>query len=126
MLTTSSGEFYSRKTSSEELNPGSHLSNAAVRQRYSQGYASNDEDAEDGARSETSFSSMPITFRPHTWTDMFQNIIWIVSAAFIVYLGDCNMNLVSILLWDERIKRFDMLASIYHYNMFFSSLKQQV
>lgn len=130
MLRTYSGEFYLRRASSGELNLGSPLSNAAIRQRYNQGYASNDEDAEDGACSETSsYSSMHITLRPHTWTDIFQNIIWIVSASFIVYLGDCNTNLVSILLWDERIKRFDLLlASIYYYyyNMFFSSLKQQI
>ncbi|KAH7657171.1 MFS general substrate transporter domain-containing protein [Dioscorea alata] len=113
MLRTYSEEFYLRRTSSGELNLGSPLSNAAIRQRHNQGYASNDEDAEDGACSETSsYSSMPITLRPHTWTDIFQNVIWIVSAAFIVYLGDCNTNLVSILLWDERIKRMALYLGL--------------
>ncbi|KAJ0987910.1 hypothetical protein J5N97_006266 [Dioscorea zingiberensis] len=112
MLRTSSGEFYLRKTSSGESNPGSPLSNAAIRQRHSQGYATNDEDLEDGVCLETPSSSMPITIRSHAWTDAFQNIIWIVSAAFIVYLGDCNMNLVSLMLWDERIKRMALYLGI--------------
>ena len=75
-----------------------------MRQRHSQGYASSGDDLEDDACSRVRPSTPP-TFTGRTWIEIFENILWIASAAFIVYFGDKHSNLIYLIWHDDRIRR---------------------
>lgn len=75
-----------------------------MRQRHSQGYASSGDDLEDDACSRLRPSAPPIP-RTRGWIEIVENVLWIASAAFIVYFGDWESNLISLLWHDDRIRR---------------------
>ena len=76
-----------------------------MRQRHSQGYASSGDDLEDDACSVMRTSSPQ---SPKVWSriEIFENVLWLASAAFIVYYGDRKSNLIHIFCHDERIRRY--------------------
>lgn len=92
---------------------GSGSGGGFVRQRHSLGggggggYSSNGEDLEDDAssRAYSAFVSPPSIERGWAWIEVVVNALWITSAAFVVYFGDSNRNIVLLLLRDERIRR---------------------
>ncbi|KAI3811161.1 hypothetical protein L1987_20878 [Smallanthus sonchifolius] len=79
-----------------------------MRQRYSHGYASSGDDLEDDACSILQPQS-PIF--PTTRTSI-ENVVWNVSAVFIIYLGDCHSNLIYLLFHDDRIRRLQMYLAV--------------
>ncbi|KAI3801862.1 hypothetical protein L1987_29979 [Smallanthus sonchifolius] len=79
-----------------------------MRQRYSHGYASSGDDLEDDASSILQLQSPDF---PTTRT-LIENVVWIVSAVFIVYLGDCHSNLIYLLFHDDRIRRLQMYLGL--------------
>ncbi|CAA7408870.1 unnamed protein product [Spirodela intermedia] len=84
-----------------------------VRHRHSQGYLSSGDDSEDDACSKPPRSL--VIDQAKTWTRVLENILWIASAAFIVYFGDWHSNLIYVVWCDDRIKRTPLyigLASI--------------
>uniref|UniRef100_A0A1D1ZFZ9 Transmembrane protein 128 n=1 Tax=Anthurium amnicola TaxID=1678845 RepID=A0A1D1ZFZ9_9ARAE len=85
-----------------------------MRQRHSQGYLSSGDDLEDDASSKP--PRFPVIHRAQTWGQVFESILWIASAAFIVYFGDWHSNMIYLLWCDNRIKRIPLylgLASIF-------------
>ncbi|KAK8939564.1 hypothetical protein KSP40_PGU012845 [Platanthera guangdongensis] len=79
-----------------------------VRQRCGQGYASSGDDFEDDACSPltgSSSSSLPVVRRAQSWPDVLENVIWLVSAAFIFYFGDSRQGFLRVLWSDSRINR---------------------
>ncbi|KAF3333547.1 hypothetical protein FCM35_KLT01238 [Carex littledalei] len=44
--------------------------------------------------------------------EAIEDLLWVVFAIFIIYLGDRQTNLVSILLWDPRIDRTALLLGL--------------
>ncbi|CAN6681176.1 unnamed protein product [Malus baccata var. baccata] len=74
-----------------------------MRQRHSQGYASSGDDLEDDACSVMRTSSPQ---SPKVWSriEIFENVLWLASAAFIVYYGDRKSNLIYLFCHDERIR----------------------
>ncbi|XP_076934006.1 uncharacterized protein LOC143600113 [Bidens hawaiensis] len=81
-----------------------------MRQRYSHGYASSGDDLEED---ESSFLVVQSPVLTTTWNEIFENVAWIVCAGFIVYLGDCQSNLVYILFQDDRIRRLHMYVGLF-------------
>lgn len=86
------------------MSGGTPVAGGYMRQRHSQGYASSGDDLEDDACSKLRPSSPPI---PRVWTrvEILENVLWLVSAAFIVYYGDRNSNMIYLLWHDDRIRR---------------------
>ncbi|GAB2300355.1 hypothetical protein Dimus_034394 [Dionaea muscipula] len=86
-----------------------------MRQRHSFGYASSGDDLEDDACSKppplSSSSSVPRA-RARTWVEFMENLLWIASAAFIIYFGDRHSNLIYILWHDNRIKRTSLYLGL--------------
>lgn len=87
------------------MSGGTPVAGGYMRQRHSQGYASSGDDLEDDACSRRRSSSPPI---PRVWTrvEIVENVLWLVSAVFIVYYGDRNSNMIYLLWHDDRIRRF--------------------
>ncbi|KAJ8770177.1 hypothetical protein K2173_011512 [Erythroxylum novogranatense] len=86
---------------------GTPVGGGYIRQRHSQGYASGSDDLEDDACSRLHpFSAH--TPRVQSWIEIFENVIWIASALFILYYGDRHSNLISVLWNDKRIKRWPL------------------
>ncbi|XP_076930579.1 uncharacterized protein LOC143595455 [Bidens hawaiensis] len=83
-----------------------------MRQRYCHGYASSGDDLEDDASSVLVLQS-PVLTTTSTWNEVFENVAWIVCAGFIVYLGDCQSNLVYVLFNDDRIRRLYMYVGLF-------------
>ncbi|KAK1420985.1 hypothetical protein QVD17_22999 [Tagetes erecta] len=81
-----------------------------MRQRYNHGYNSSGDDLEDDASSILPPPHSPVF--PTTRTRI-ENVAWIVSAVFILYLGDCNSNFVYLLFHDDRIKRLQMYFGLF-------------
>jgi hypothetical protein len=52
-----------------------------------------------------SSESLVVIRRAQTTKEAIEDLLWVAFAIFIVYLGDCQTNLLSILLWDPRINR---------------------
>ncbi|KAG9459665.1 hypothetical protein H6P81_004173 [Aristolochia fimbriata] len=77
-----------------------------MRQRYSNGYASSGDELEDGVLQRTPTS--PAVPKPRTWTEAIENILWMASAVFIIYLGDRHSNLMHVLWLDDRIRRLPL------------------
>lgn len=63
--------------------------------RHKQGSFSESEDLE--------ANTPPRIFQPGKWNVV--DLLWFASAAFILYMGDWNSNLISVMWKDERIKR---------------------
>ncbi|KAI4335753.1 hypothetical protein L6164_014364 [Bauhinia variegata] len=78
-----------------------------MRQRHSQGYGSSGDDLEDDACSRVR-SFPPPSPEGKTWTEILENILWIASAAFVIYFGDQNSNFIYLLLHDDRIRRLPL------------------
>lgn len=70
---------------------GTPTSGGYMRQRHSHGYASSGDDLEDDACSIPQ-SQSPMFPTTKTWVEVLENVLWIVSAVFIVYIGDCHAN----------------------------------
>ncbi|XP_068649392.1 uncharacterized protein [Aristolochia californica] len=82
---------------------GSVIPVGYMRQRCNNGYASSGDELEDGMLSRTPTSSaIP---RPRTWMKVIENILWMTSAVYIIYLGDRHSNLIHVFCLDDRIKR---------------------
>ncbi|KAK9269265.1 hypothetical protein L1049_001035 [Liquidambar formosana] len=86
------------------MSGGTPVAGGFMRQRHSQGYASSGDDLEDDACSRATAPSLPIP-RARTWTEVLENVLWIASAAFVIYFGDRNSNLIYLLWHDDRIRR---------------------
>ena len=83
-----------------------------MRQRHSQGYASSGDDLEDDACSVMHSSTGS---SPRVWSkrEIAENVMWLVSAAGIVYLGDSKSNLIFLLWHDDRIRRYTILCYVW-------------
>ncbi|KAL2338351.1 hypothetical protein Fmac_012797 [Flemingia macrophylla] len=80
-----------------------------MRQRHSQGYASSGDDMEDDASSRSRSFSFSAPGPPgRTWIEMLENVLWLASAAFILYFGDQHSNLIYLLCHDNRIRRLPL------------------
>lgn len=86
------------------MSGGTPVGGGLMRQRHSQGYASSGDDLEDDACSRPPSSSTSIP-RARTWTEVLENVLWIASAAFIIYFGDWHSNFIYLLWRDDRIRR---------------------
>ncbi|KAK7347495.1 hypothetical protein VNO80_22026 [Phaseolus coccineus] len=78
-----------------------------MRQRHSQGYASSGDDLEDDACSRHRPFLAPSP-PPKTWIEMLENFLWLASAAFILYFGDQQSNMIHLLCHDNRIRRLPL------------------
>ncbi|KAG7021808.1 hypothetical protein SDJN02_15536 [Cucurbita argyrosperma subsp. argyrosperma] len=86
------------------MSGGTPVAGGYMRQRHSQGYASSGDDIEDDACSR--FQTMSFqTPKSRTWIEVVENILWLASAAFIVYYGDRYSNMIYLLWHDGRIRR---------------------
>ncbi|KAG0502361.1 hypothetical protein HPP92_002433 [Vanilla planifolia] len=86
------------------MSGGRSTSSVNFRQRCSQGYSSSGDDLEDDACSRT-YESVTLVHQAKGWEEVMENVLWLVSAAFIVYYGDQRQNLLCILWSDSRINR---------------------
>ncbi|KAG0498103.1 hypothetical protein HPP92_002794 [Vanilla planifolia] len=86
------------------MSGGRSTSSVNFRQRCSQGYSSSGDDLEDDACSRT-YESVTLVHQAKGWDEVMENVLWLVSAAFIVYYGDQRQNLLFILWSDSRINR---------------------
>jgi hypothetical protein len=86
------------------MSGGTPTAGGFMRQRHSQGYASSGDDLEDDACSRPRNTFEP---SPRIWSkvEIVENVLWLVSAAFVVYFGDRHSNLVYLLCHDDRIRR---------------------
>ncbi|KAL5975797.1 hypothetical protein ACLOJK_020125 [Asimina triloba] len=84
------------------MSGGSPVGGGFIRQRHSQGYLSGD-DLEDDASSAMAFTPAPVP-RSRTWSGIANDVVWVASAALIIYWGDRKSNFISLLLRDERIR----------------------
>ncbi|KAJ8640534.1 hypothetical protein MRB53_017228 [Persea americana] len=75
-------------------------------QRQEQGSFSVSEDLQENVH--TSFS----TSQSEKWILVMQDVLWVASIAFIVYMGDWNSNLIHVLWKDERIKRTELYLGL--------------
>ncbi|XP_047311725.1 uncharacterized protein LOC124915111 [Impatiens glandulifera] len=78
-----------------------------MRQRHSHGYSSGGEDLEDDASSRLR-PQPPLIQLTRSWTEIIENIVWIVSTTFILFYGDGNFNFLFLLCHDHRIKRVEL------------------
>ncbi|XP_020271357.1 uncharacterized protein LOC109846501 isoform X2 [Asparagus officinalis] len=81
-----------------------------MRLRFNQAYNSSGEDLEDDACSRTPTAaaaevSLPVVRRARTWPELAENLVWVLSAVFIIYFGDWEVNMISLLWADARIRR---------------------
>ncbi|KAJ4808759.1 testis- and ovary-specific PAZ domain protein [Rhynchospora pubera] len=60
-----------------------------------------------------SLASSVVIRRAQTTKEALEDLLWVAHAIFIIYLGDCQTNLVSILLWDPRIHRRAVLLGLF-------------
>ncbi|KAJ1691267.1 hypothetical protein LUZ63_015422 [Rhynchospora breviuscula] len=60
-----------------------------------------------------SLARLVVIRRAQTTKEAIEDLLWVVLAIFIVYLGDCQTNLVSILVWDPRIHRRAVLLGLF-------------
>lgn len=93
------------------MSGGTPIGGGLMRQRHSQGYASSGDDLEDDACSRLHQQSMPNP-RARSWIEVIENVLWIASAAFIVYFGDRHCNLIYLLWHDDRIRRTPLYLGI--------------
>lgn len=93
------------------MSGGTPVGSASMRQRHSQGYFSGNEDLEDDASSRMCRTPPPIP-RARTWIEVMENVLWLASAAFIIYFGDRNSNFIYVLWKDERIKRIALYLGL--------------
>lgn len=84
-----------------------------VRHRHGRDFASCVEDLED----DTS-SSLLVSFlvqRSRSWAKIIGDVLWIASAAFVVYIGDRSSNFFCLLWGDKRIRRFIFLTFLKYF-----------
>lgn len=84
------------------MSGGTPVAGGYMRQRHSQGYASSGDDIEDDACSR--FQTMSFhTPKSRTWIEVVENVLWLASAAFIVYYGDSkNIHNVFFLTYHKK------------------------
>ncbi|GMH04506.1 hypothetical protein Nepgr_006346 [Nepenthes gracilis] len=82
-----------------------------MRQRHSWGYASSGDDLEDDACSKLQ-PQTPSIPRARSWIEVMENVLWIASAAFIIYFGDWHFNLIYLLWHDNRIRRMPLFLGL--------------
>lgn len=91
------------------MSGGSPMGGGFVRQRHSQGYSSGGEDLEDDACSRIRPQQPLFQFQlTRSWTQIIEDLLWIVSSIFILYYGDGNSNFLYLLWHDHRIKRMGL------------------
>lgn len=83
-----------------------------MRQRHSQGYSSSGDDLEDDACSRLHNPFYPPEQPVRSWVEITENVIWIVSAIFVVYFGDRRSNLIFLLWHDDRIRRLPLFLGM--------------
>ncbi|GMH18953.1 hypothetical protein Nepgr_020794 [Nepenthes gracilis] len=83
-----------------------------MRQRHSCGYASSGDELEDDACSRPPQPLPPSITGARSWIDVMENVLWISSAAFIVYFGDRHSNFIYLLLHDNRIRRMPLYLGL--------------
>ncbi|XP_043703615.1 transmembrane protein 128-like [Telopea speciosissima] len=93
------------------MSGGTPVAGGLMRQRHSQGYGSSGDDLEDDAcsRFQQATSQIP---KARTWTEVVENVLWIASAAFIIYFGDRHSNLIYLLWRDDRIRRWPLYLGL--------------
>ncbi|XP_071724082.1 uncharacterized protein [Rutidosis leptorrhynchoides] len=94
------------------MSSGTATSGGYMRQRQSYDCASSGDDLEDDARSIPQ-SQSPMFPTAKTRVEVLENVLWIVSAVFIVYFGDCHSNLIYLLFHDTRIRRAQMYVGLF-------------
>ncbi|XP_047323986.1 uncharacterized protein LOC124927586 [Impatiens glandulifera] len=88
------------------MSGGSPMGGGFVRQRHSYGYSSGGEELDEEDDACSRFRPQPPFIQlTRSWTEIIENLLWIVSAIFIFYYGDGNSNFFYLLWHDHRIKR---------------------
>ncbi|XP_076919189.1 uncharacterized protein LOC143579898 [Bidens hawaiensis] len=101
------------------MSGGTPTAGGLMRQRHSQGYASSsgddlEDDASSRIRTQSPRAQLPPKFsETRTWIEVLENVIWLGSAVFIIYLGDWHSNLIYILIHDGRIKRIPLYLGLF-------------
>ncbi|XP_076920823.1 uncharacterized protein LOC143582059 [Bidens hawaiensis] len=95
------------------MSGGTPTAGGLMRQRHSQGYASSGDDLEDDACSRGVRPQSPKFPVMRTWVEVLENILWIASVSFIIYLGDWHSNLIYILVHDGRIRRIPLYLGLF-------------
>ncbi|KAJ0524589.1 putative transmembrane protein [Helianthus annuus] len=95
------------------MSGGTPTGGGLMRQRHSQGYASSGDDLEDDACSSRVRPQSPKFPETRTWVEVLENVLWIASAVFIIYLGDWHSNFIYILFHDGRIKRTPLYLGLF-------------
>ncbi|XP_071729515.1 uncharacterized protein [Rutidosis leptorrhynchoides] len=93
------------------MSGGTPTAGGLMRQRHSQGYASSGDDLEDDACSRIR-PQLPVFPTTRTWVEVLENVLWIASAVFIIYMGDWKLNLIYILFHDGRIRRIPLYLGL--------------
>ncbi|GAB4832877.1 hypothetical protein Ancab_006894 [Ancistrocladus abbreviatus] len=93
------------------MSGGTPTSGNFMRQRHSWGYASSGDDLEDDACSRAP-APIPSNPRSRSWIEVMENVLWIASAAFIIYFGDRHSNLIYLLWHDDRIRRIPLYLGL--------------
>ncbi|KAL4278577.1 hypothetical protein GQ457_03G003620 [Hibiscus cannabinus] len=82
----------------KEMSGGTPVASGSMRQRHSQGYASDNEDLKDDDCSRLQ-PFLLATPRARTWTEILKNVLWVASALFIIYFGDRHSNYIYIYIY---------------------------
>ncbi|CAM8960255.1 hypothetical protein QQ045_003070 [Rhodiola kirilowii] len=105
------------------MSSGSPVAGGLMRQRHSPRYASSGDDLEDDAFSRHAATFFGPTQKQRTWIEVLENILWIASAAFIIYYGDRHSNFIYLLWHDNRTRRLPlylgMVAALVNVVIFF-------
>ncbi|CAM8925694.1 unnamed protein product [Rhodiola kirilowii] len=94
------------------MSGGTPVAGGLMRQRHSQGNASSGDDLEDDACSRHAATFFAPMQKQRTWVDVLENVLWIASAAFIIYYGDTHSNFIYLLWHDERIRRLPLYLGL--------------
>uniref|UniRef100_A0A7N0ZZQ6 Transmembrane protein 128 n=1 Tax=Kalanchoe fedtschenkoi TaxID=63787 RepID=A0A7N0ZZQ6_KALFE len=90
------------------MSGGTPVAGGLMRQRHSQGYASSGDDLEDDASSRYATTFFAPAQKQLTWVEVSETVLWIASAAFIIYYGDRHSNFIYLLWHDDRIRRLPL------------------
>ncbi|CAM8928807.1 unnamed protein product [Rhodiola kirilowii] len=95
------------------MSGGTPVAGGLMRQRHSQGNASSGDDLEDDACSRHAATFFAPMQKQRTWVDVLENVLWIASAAFIIYYGDTHSNFIYLLWHDDRIRSCSSVILLY-------------